>query len=119
MNTALFRGVSIPPGCRRRGKIVAGVAGVNVGKEGVGFARHIFVGIRVCKSCPPRLHSHAGLGFHFAAGQWHGHGRGKGQIAEICLDNEKVLAVSVLVEKPGALRFARTVGVEIFRERAR
>lgn len=41
------------------------------------------------------------------------------QIAEICLDNEKVLAVSVLVEKPGALRFARTVGVEIFRERAR
>lgn len=40
-------------------------------------------------------------------------------IAEICLENERVLAVRVLVEKPGALRFARTVGVEIFRERSR
>ena len=39
------------------------------------------------------------------------------RIAEICLDNPKVLRVAVLVEKPGALRFARTVGVEITRER--
>ncbi len=41
------------------------------------------------------------------------------RIAEICLENERVLAARVLVEKPGALRFARTVGVEIFRERSR
>lgn len=38
-------------------------------------------------------------------------------IAALCLQNEKVLEVQVRVEKPGALRFARSVGVEIFRER--
>lgn len=38
-------------------------------------------------------------------------------IARICLSHDGVQRVRVLVEKPGALRFARTVGVEIFRER--
>jgi len=39
------------------------------------------------------------------------------RIAEICLSHEGVRKVRVLVEKPGALRFARTVGVEILRAR--
>jgi len=38
-------------------------------------------------------------------------------IAAICLENEKVEKVLVRVEKPGALRFASSVGVEIERER--
>lgn len=37
-------------------------------------------------------------------------------IAEACLAQAGVELVRVLVEKPAALRFARTVGVEIFRE---
>ena len=40
-----------------------------------------------------------------------------GRIAETCLAHAGVQRVRVLVEKPGALRFARTVGVEIFRDR--
>jgi dihydroneopterin aldolase/D-erythro-7,8-dihydroneopterin triphosphate epimerase len=39
-------------------------------------------------------------------------------IAAICLEDPRVEAVSVRVEKPGALRFARSVGVEIHRTRA-
>ena len=39
-------------------------------------------------------------------------------IADICLEDPRVQAVDVRVEKPGALRFARSVGVEIHRERA-
>jgi FolB domain-containing protein len=39
------------------------------------------------------------------------------RIAEICLDDSGVQYVNVLVEKPGALRFARSVGVEILRPR--
>jgi FolB domain-containing protein len=39
------------------------------------------------------------------------------RIAEICLAHAKVDRVRVLVEKPAALRFARTVGVEIERSR--
>ena len=39
------------------------------------------------------------------------------RVAEICLADVKVRRARVLIEKPGALRFARTVGVEIFRER--
>jgi FolB domain-containing protein len=39
------------------------------------------------------------------------------KIAAICLENQGVLEVRVRVEKPGALRFARSVGVEITRER--
>ncbi len=38
-------------------------------------------------------------------------------IAAVCLDTAGVQAVQVTVEKPSALRFARSVGVEIFRER--
>lgn len=39
------------------------------------------------------------------------------EIAGICLEDPRVAAVDVRVEKPGALRFARSVGVEIHRER--
>jgi FolB domain-containing protein len=39
------------------------------------------------------------------------------KIAEICLESPQVHHVRVLVEKPGALRFARSVGVEIVRTR--
>lgn len=38
-------------------------------------------------------------------------------IADICLMHPAVLQVQVRVEKPGALRFAKTVGVEIMRDR--
>ncbi len=38
-------------------------------------------------------------------------------IAEICLQTEKVEKVTVSVEKPGAVRFSRSVGVEITREK--
>lgn len=38
-------------------------------------------------------------------------------IADICLEDERVAKVRVRLDKPGALRFARTVGVEIERER--
>lgn len=38
-------------------------------------------------------------------------------VAEICLSDPKVVEVKVKVEKPSALRFARTVGVEINRSR--
>jgi FolB domain-containing protein len=37
------------------------------------------------------------------------------RIAESCLEDSGVQYVNVLVEKPGALRFARSVGVEILR----
>lgn len=39
------------------------------------------------------------------------------RVAEVCLENETVKAVRVTVEKPSALRFARSVGVEILRGR--
>ncbi|MHC4605579.1 MAG: dihydroneopterin aldolase [Planctomycetota bacterium] len=39
------------------------------------------------------------------------------RIAEICLENRRVEKVVVSVDKPGALRFARSVAVEIVRER--
>ena len=38
------------------------------------------------------------------------------RVADICLEDAKVRRVRVLIEKPAALRFARTVGVEIERE---
>ena len=38
-------------------------------------------------------------------------------IADICLTREHVVRVEVIVEKPGALRFARTVAVRIIRTR--
>jgi len=39
------------------------------------------------------------------------------EIAGICLDDPRVERATVRVEKPGALRFARSVGVEITRSR--
>ncbi len=39
------------------------------------------------------------------------------EIAAICLDDPRVKRVRVTVEKPGALRFARSVGVTIERGR--
>ena len=41
------------------------------------------------------------------------------KIAELTLTDQRVAAVEVAVEKPGALRFARTVGVTIKRDRNR
>jgi len=38
-------------------------------------------------------------------------------IADICLAHDRVDRVAVTVEKPGALRFARTVGARIVRDR--
>lgn len=38
-------------------------------------------------------------------------------IAHICLEDPKVLKTTVRVEKPGAVRFAQSVGVEIERSR--
>jgi len=38
-------------------------------------------------------------------------------IARLCLEDPRVTSVRVRVEKPGALRFARSVGVEIERNR--
>jgi FolB domain-containing protein len=40
------------------------------------------------------------------------------EIAELCLEEPRVDAVRVTVEKPGALRFARSVSVSITRSRA-
>lgn len=37
-------------------------------------------------------------------------------IAKLCLDDKKVQSVLVRVEKPGAVRFSRSVGVEIIRK---
>jgi dihydroneopterin aldolase/D-erythro-7,8-dihydroneopterin triphosphate epimerase len=40
------------------------------------------------------------------------------EIADICLGADpRVLAAEVTVEKPGAVRFAESVGVSIFRTR--
>ncbi|MCP4415440.1 MAG: dihydroneopterin aldolase [Chloroflexi bacterium] len=39
------------------------------------------------------------------------------EIANICLEDQRVKQVRVQVEKPGALRFARSVGVSIKRSR--
>ena len=38
-------------------------------------------------------------------------------IAALCLDDPRVLRAEVSVEKPGALRFARSVGVTVVRAR--
>ena len=40
-----------------------------------------------------------------------------GAVADLCLTEPKVTSVRVKIEKPSALRFARTVEVEIFRDR--
>ena len=41
------------------------------------------------------------------------------KIADVCLDEAKVERVRVTLEKPGALRFARTVAIEIVKARPR
>ncbi len=41
-----------------------------------------------------------------------------GAVADVCFEDAKVCRVRVAIEKPGALRFARSVGVEITRERS-
>ncbi len=38
-------------------------------------------------------------------------------IARLCLEDPKILKVIVRVEKPGAVRFAKSVGVEVERSR--
>ncbi len=38
------------------------------------------------------------------------------KIAALCLQNERIMKVKVNIEKPGALRFAESVGVEIIRK---
>lgn len=39
------------------------------------------------------------------------------RIADLCLENERVFRATVTVDKPGALRFARSVAVEVVVER--
>jgi FolB domain-containing protein len=39
------------------------------------------------------------------------------ELADICLEDERVQKVKISVEKPGALRFARSVGIKITRSR--
>jgi len=39
------------------------------------------------------------------------------RIAQVCLKHERIIKVKVAVDKPGALRFARSVGVEIIRRK--
>ncbi len=39
------------------------------------------------------------------------------EIAKVCLDDSKVQKVDVTVDKPGALRYTRSVAVEIVRTR--
>lgn len=39
-------------------------------------------------------------------------------ISKVCLEDKRVRKVNVLVDKPGALRFTRSVGVEITREQS-
>ncbi len=41
-----------------------------------------------------------------------------GRISELCLEEKGVMRVDVSVDKPGALRFARSVAVSITRERS-
>ena len=38
-------------------------------------------------------------------------------VADICFENPKVQRVKVMIDKTGALRFARSMGVEIIRDR--
>ncbi len=40
------------------------------------------------------------------------------KLAELCLEDERVQRVRITLEKPGALRFARSVGVVIERSQA-
>jgi FolB domain-containing protein len=40
-----------------------------------------------------------------------------GAALQICLSYQEVMAARVRVDKPGALRYAKTVGVELFRDK--
>ena len=40
------------------------------------------------------------------------------RVAALCLQDTRVQGVEVMVDKPGALRFARSVAVHIFRKRS-
>ncbi len=40
-------------------------------------------------------------------------------VADVCLDDGRVSKVMVRVDKPGALRFADSVGIELVRERGK
>lgn len=40
-----------------------------------------------------------------------------GAIAQLCLEDARVEKVTVALDKPGALRFARSVGIELTRHR--
>jgi len=40
------------------------------------------------------------------------------RVADLCLEDPRVERAEVTVDKPGALRFARSVGVHVVRERA-
>jgi dihydroneopterin aldolase/D-erythro-7,8-dihydroneopterin triphosphate epimerase len=40
-----------------------------------------------------------------------------GRVADICLEDERVQTATVIVDKPGALRFAESVAVEVRRSR--
>lgn len=40
------------------------------------------------------------------------------EIADVCLEDDRVSEVEVTVEKPGAVRHARSVGISIIRSRA-
>ena len=39
------------------------------------------------------------------------------RVAEVCFENPRVQKVKVILDKTGALRYARSVGIEIIRER--
>jgi FolB domain-containing protein len=39
------------------------------------------------------------------------------RVAEMCLEHPRVQRVAVIADKPGALRYARSVAVEVVRER--
>jgi len=40
------------------------------------------------------------------------------RIAEICLEDSRIMSVDVVLDKPGALRFARSVAIGVSRRRA-
>jgi FolB domain-containing protein len=39
------------------------------------------------------------------------------RVADLCLEDPRVKRVKVCIDKPGALRFARSVGIEVVREK--
>lgn len=39
------------------------------------------------------------------------------ELADICLEDDRVMTVTISVEKPGAVRFSKSVGIKITRSR--